>query len=102
MRPPRYRPGSRVGQAVQVIRPAVPRTGECLLLGEDAEGIVDRGEVGRGIRAGISADRPVDQGADQLGPGNALCLRNPVKGSCLALREVSYTTSFTTVTDSSG
>jgi hypothetical protein len=67
------------------------------LPGQDPERPVDCGEVGGQIRAWVSADRPVDQFADQLSPGNTFCLRDPVQRSGLAFGEgrcssVSYTT----------
>jgi hypothetical protein len=79
------RPGSHVGHAIQGIQTLVPPAGERLLTGEDPERPVDGGEIGGEIRAGMPANRPVDQLADYLSPGDTLGLRDPVQRGGLAL-----------------
>jgi hypothetical protein len=62
-----------------------PRASECLLTGKDPERPVNRGQISGKISAWVPADRPVNQFADQLSPGNARCLRGTVQCGGLAV-----------------
>src|SRR6185437_11831308 len=61
---------------------------EWFLLRQDPEGVIDRGEVGGKVCAGMPAKCPIDELADQFSPGNALCFCGLVQCGGLALGEV--------------